>query len=212
MKKRRFLKINTSRELGYQLGLPEAFLIRIMKSIQAHYKTFPDRDKKGKERIFYSADLDLKKIHKKINKLLNIIDFPFNIQGGLVGCSIATNASIHSGKKFVANYDIKNFFPSVNYKTVYKSFRAQKCSPDVSRILTRYTSADGSLPQGFATSPKVSGIVLLGVNKRLSALFQRFGLIHSFWIDDLTISGNYPIKKFQKILYKIFKQAGFSLP
>src|SRR4030043_1937092 len=184
MNKRKFLKINTSKELAYQLGLTEAFLIRIMKDLQAQYKTFSDKDKKGKERIFYSANPNLKKIHKKINKLLDTINYPVNIQGGLVGCSIKTNASIHSGKKFVANYDIKNFFPSVKYKTIYKSFRAQKCSPNVSRILTRYTSADGSLPQGFATSPKVSGIVLLGVNKRLSVLFKRFGLIHSFWIDD----------------------------
>ena len=32
-----------------------------------------------------------------------------------------------------------------------------------------------------------------------------------FWIDNLTISGNYPIKKFRKLLYKIFKQEGFPL-
>jgi len=211
MKKRQFLKINTVKELGYQLGLPEAFLMNVMKDIENCYKPFKGSDKKGKERIFYKANNNLKKIHKKINKLLNYIDYPINIQGGIADRSIVTNASLHCGKKYVANYDIKNFFPNVIYRVIYKSFRNQKCAPNVCRMLTRFTSADGFLPQGFATSPKVSGLVLYSVNFRIEKILKRFGLAHSFWIDDLTISGNYPIKKFQKLLYKIFKQEGFAL-
>jgi hypothetical protein len=211
MKKRQFLKINTVKELSYQLGLPEAFLISTADKIDNCYRKFTDKDKKGKERTFYVANDSLKKVHQKINKLLDTLDYPINIQGGIAGRSIVTNASIHVGKKFVANYDIKNFFPSVNYKIVYRSFEKQKCMPEVCRMLTRFTTADGCLPQGFATSPKVSGLVLYSSNFRIETLLKPYDLIHTFWIDDLTVSGNRPIKKFQKMFYKIFKQEGFSL-
>ena len=211
MKKRAYLKINTTKELGLQLGLPEAFLIRTAGHIDQCYKKFADTDKKGKERIFYKVNTNLKKIHRKINKLLDALEYPVNIQGGIVDRSIHTNASIHSGKRYVANFDIKNFFPSVKFKTVYRAFHMQNCTPDVSRILTRLTTADTALPQGFATSPKVSGLVLLNVNRRLTILFKKYGLAHTFWIDDLTISGHRPIQKFQKLLNKIFLQEGFTL-
>ena len=211
MKKRASLKINTTKELGLQLGLPEDFLIRTSDHIEQCYKKFTGTDKKGKERPFYKANNDLKKIHRKINKLLDTLEYPVNIQGGIADRSIHTNASIHSGKKYVANFDIKNFFPSVKFKTVYRAFRMQGCTPDVSRILTRLTTADTALPQGFATSPKVSGLVLLNANRRLSILFKKYGLAHTFWIDDLTISGYRLIQKFQKLLDKIFIQEGFIL-
>lgn len=211
MKKRQFLKINTIEELCRQLCLPEAFLISTLDNIKNCYNTFDKKDKKGKERTFYVADKSLKIVHKKINILLNVLDYPINIQGGISGRSIVTNASIHVGKKYVANYDIKNFFPSVNYKVVYNSFKKQKCAPDVCRVLTMFTTADGCLPQGFATSPKISGLVLYGANFRIEKLLQPYNLVHTFWIDDLTISGHKSIKKFQKLLYKIFKQEGFLL-
>lgn len=211
MKKRQFLKINTVEEFGYQLGLPQAFLISTVKNIDGCYKRFIKKDKKGKGRVFYDANNNLKKIHRKINKLLDLLDYPINIQGGITGRSIVTNASIHVGKKYVANYDIKNFFPSVNYKMIYKSFEKQKCTPEVCRMLTRLTTVDGCLPQGFATSPKVSGLVLYNVNFRIEKLLKPYGLVHTFWIDDLTISSNRPIKKFQRLLYKIFRQESFSL-
>ena len=211
MKTRAFLKINTTKELSLQLGLPEVFLLRIADHIGHCYKKFIDKDKKGKERIFYKANNDLKKIQRKINKLLDTLEYPINIQGGIIGRSIYTNASIHSGKKYVANLDIKNFFPSVKFRTVYRAFQMQNCAPDVSRILTRLTTADTALPQGFATSPKISSLILLNVNRRLNILFKKYALVHTFWIDDLTISGDHPIKKFQKLLNKIFLQEGFKL-
>lgn len=211
MKKRASLKINTIKELGLQLGLPEDFLIRTSNHIDQCYKKFTGTDKKGKERPFYKANNDLKKIHRKINKLLDTLEYPINIQGGIADRSIHTNASVHSGKKYVANFDIKNFFPSVKFKTVYRAFRKQNCTPDVSRIFTRLTTADTALPQGFATSPKLSGLVLLNANHRLIILFKKYGLTHTFWIDDLTISGYSPIQKFQKLLNKIFMQEGFTL-
>jgi len=213
MKKRSYLKINTIKELCLQLNLKEDLLLNTVGNIKSYYKIKPGLDKKGKLRDFYKVkrNSNLSVIHKKINGLLNKIEFPVNMQGGVKGRSIVTNASIHSRRKYVANFDIKNFFPSISSRTVYRMFIEQKCTPNVSRILTRLCTADGCLPQGFAPSPKISGLVLYHVSHRLDNLFKKFGLKHSFWIDDLTVSGNHKIKGFVKLLYKIFKQEGFPL-
>lgn len=211
MNKRRFLRINTINELALQLELPVDFLVHMTDRLDKNYKVFTENDKKGKERKFFNGSKNLKLVHKRINRLLDRIEYPVSIQGGIAGRSIYTNALIHAGKKFVANYDIKNFFPSIDYHLVYSAFLAQKCSPNVARVLTRLTTADGHLPQGFATSPKVSGLVLASIDKRLIKPLQRYGLKHSFWIDDLTVSGNHAIKALQKLIYKIFSQERFKL-
>ena len=211
MKKRKILKINTIKELGLQLDLPVDFLLKKADCIESSYKKFKDKDKKGKIREYYVVDSELKFIHKKINLLLDSINFPTTMQGGIKGRSIYGNALIHSNKKYVANFDIKNFFPSVNYNVVYKTFLSQKCTPDVARLLTRLTTVDSLLPQGFSTSPKISVLVLMEINNRLNNIFKRYSLNYTFWIDDLTVSGNNRIDKFTNLIYKIFKQSGFLL-
>ena len=201
MKKRQFLNINTTNELALQLKMPIDFLVKIAEQIDGNYITFKKEDKKGKERKLFNGSKSLKTIHKRINKLLDCIEYPSSIQGGIVGRSILTNALPHVGKKYVANFDIANFFPSTDYHVVYNAFQFQKCSPDVSRLLTKLTTADAHLPQGFATSPKISGLILFEIEMRLMNLLSRYGLKYSFWIDDLTVSGNYPIKKFENIYF-----------
>ena len=62
MKKRKLLKINTITELGYQLGLPEAFLLNTIQNIDNYYKQFTKKDKKGKSRTFYTANNQLKAV------------------------------------------------------------------------------------------------------------------------------------------------------
>ncbi len=210
-KQRNFLNINTIKELSLQLGLPADFLTKIAEDIDNHYSTFSTKDKKGQERKIYNPNLQLKLVHKKINNLLNKINFPNGVQGGIIKRSTFTNASLHTGKKQVANYDIKKFFPSIDFHVVYKAFINQKCCPEVARLLTRLTTVESVLPTGFGTSPKISGLVLLNIDYRLNKLLNPLGLTHSFWIDDLTISGNYPIKKLESLIDKIFRQEGFKL-
>lgn len=212
IKQRRFLNINTLDELSKQLGLPLEFMEKIADNIERHYFQFSSKDKKGKERTFYQRNQELKIIQKRINQLLDKIKFPKSIQGGIKGRSILSNAIIHVNKGFVANYDVKNFFPSISHDVVYKTFIRQKCSPEVARMLTRLTTADYMLPQGFATSPKITGLVVMSIDKKLQKLLEKSGFSHTFWIDDLTISGSKEItKNLETKIEDIFTGEGFIL-
>jgi len=213
MKIRKYLNINTTKELTLQLGLSLDNLSRVVLDLDKYY-IFREKvkDKKGKPRDFYEAKGELKIIHSRIDKnLLDKIYYPETIQGGVKSRSILTNAQYHTGKKYVANFDISKFFPSVRHKVVYNAFISQKCAPNVARLLTILTTADDQLPQGFKTSPKISGLVLREIDERLKKLLEPKGLVYTFWIDDLTISGDYPITKLKKIIEKIFTQCGFKL-
>lgn len=212
MKKRRLLIINTPEELRKQLGLPKGVLEKLQSDVEHRYTKNGFIDKKGKLRKIYRPNKELDGVLKRIDRrLLSRINYPDAFQGGIPERSITTNAGKHVGRRYVANFDIKNFFPSIDFHVVYEAFRSQKCSPEVARTLTRLTTADGALPQGYRTSPKVSTLVLFEINRRLENLFGRYGLEHSFWIDDLTVSGNHPIEELKKLIYKIFQQGGFKL-
>jgi len=206
------IHINTPKELARRLGIELGTLLEIAGDITKHHYKKPDLDKKGKERVFYPPKVTLRKVQSAIQKtLLDRLKYPPHFHGGIKRHSVATNAQPHTKKLLVAKFDIKSFYPNTSHKCVYKAFRKQGCAPQVARILTQLTTTDGHLAQGFLTSPKVSCLVLWDINRRLTALFQKHKLDHTIWIDDLTVSGSYPIQKLEPIITKIFQSEGFEI-
>jgi len=212
MKERKSLKINTFKELAYQLGVEPAFLFDVADKVEQLCEKTEILDKKEKVREVYRLYPDLKLVQREIDrKLLSRLHYPDSIQGGIPRRSILSNAQMHSSKKQIANFDIKNFFPSIKFYTVYRTFVDLECAPIIARLLTRITTTARILPQGFVTSPKISALVLRNVDRRLNCLFKSKNLCHSFWIDDLTVSGYYDVKKLKNLIFKIFRQCGFEL-
>lgn len=127
------------------------------------------------------------------------------------GCSALSNAVCHRGKRHIAKYDIKDFFPNIHYIRVNKIFLKLGFSSGEARLLTKLTTVDKCVPHGFITSPKLALITLINADKRLKGLFQKAGLIYTFYSDDITVSGNCDIKKFEKLIIRIFNQEGFKI-
>ncbi len=195
-----------------QLGVEEQVLLRSVAQKAALYGDFDATDDKGKTRHFYKAYGTLELVHSRIDKrLLNAIAYPQRFQGGIKKRSIVTNAQLHTGKEFVTKLDIKKFFPNVTFRHVYRAFIHMNCTPDVAHLLTELVTADHHLPQGFRTSPKVAALVLFSADNRLLKLLKPLGLNHSFWIDDITISGNQWNDHHLKIMARIFTEEGLRL-
>lgn len=203
------IRINTLREFSLRLGIRLDVLEDAADHIDLHYYNFVK--KRGeKERKIYDADHGLRKIHKRIEeRILDRFDFPSSIQGGIKGGSLRANAQPHTGQINVGHFDIKNFFPSVKPSRIYNILTGLGCSPDVARLFTRLVTADGHLPQGFGTSTKVAALVLLNADKRITNFLKKYGMRHTIWVDDLAISGSYPIKKLSSAVRKILQQEGF---
>ena len=123
--------------------------------------------------------------------------------------SIATNAKIHTGKKCVVNMDLKDFFPSITQKQVFQIFYYYGYTIDVSYLLSRLCTHEGRVPQGAPTSPYLSNIICLKLDKRLSKLAEKCEADYTRYADDITFSGGAGLKSIILRVKEIIEDEGF---
>ncbi len=124
------------------------------------------------------------------------------------GTSTVQNAARHQGKALIMRVDLKDFFPSIDFKRVKNFFQnlgynagcatvfALLCteSPRVAVTLDeqkRHVAVgDRRLPQGACTSPALSNLICRHLDARLSGLCARRGFNYSRYADDLVFSSD----------------------
>ena len=125
--------------------------------------------------------------------------------------SIVTNAKMHVGKECVVNMDMKDFFPTITQEQVFKVFYYYGYTIGVSYMLSRLCTVDGKLPQGAPTSPYLSNIICLKLDKRLSNLARSYEAEYSRYADDITFSGCYGVQNIILPASKIIENEGFGI-
>src|SRR5262249_22111304 len=115
--------------------------------------------------------------------------------GGVKGCSQLSYVSPHFGQTFVYTADIEKFFPSIHFTRVHRLFLSQGCSKEVAKVLTRACTYNHHLAQGFITSPILADMIIRPVDDRILSLAEQAGLRYSRFVDDLTLSANFDIKR-----------------
>jgi len=207
----KIFSMNTIDELVVRLGVSKIKLEDMVANIKVHYKSRIIIKNKKKRRIDI-PDADLKKIQRLINKrILQKINLPDTIQGSKKKGSIKKNAELHLTQKVVGNLDIKDFFPSITRARVKSVFIETGCSDIVADMLVKLTTWRGVLPQGVPTSSSIANLTLLNMDNRFKHLCEIHGLNYSFYVDDITISGNHRVEKLKKLFCKIIKQEGFDV-
>ena len=132
--------------------------------------------------------------------------------------SIYDNARIHINQECILNIDLDNFFGTINSKQVYSVFLKMGYADNLCVDFTKICTAaldDKSLlpilPQGAPTSPTLSNIRALQLDKRLDTYAKKNDLVYSRYADDITFSGlreNLPKISFLK---KVIEGEGFRL-
>lgn len=126
--------------------------------------------------------------------------------------SIYDNALPHVNKELVINVDIKDFFPSITYREIFKLFIYLGYTKQVAHLLTKLcTNNENVLPQGAPTSPGISNIVLLKLDKRLSELAKKSNCCYTRYADDITFSGPKSIKALLPLICSIVEDEGFQI-
>ena len=133
--------------------------------------------------------------------------------GFVPGRSIVTNAASHTGKAVVCNLDLKDFFPSITFRRVKGLFRKLGYGEHVATLLAllctepprvpveldgkTYHVALGArvLPQGACTSPAITNALCRRLDRRLDGLARRHGFAYTRYADDLTFSGDNPLRR-----------------
>lgn len=184
--------------LGYQ---PKSLSYVIYK-MPTKYKSFTVPKKSGGIRNISAPHPELRLLQRRLSDGLQSCWEEINNQKHITKAishgfrkkmSIFTNASVHRGKRFVFNVDIKDFFDSINYGRVYGFFVRNKdfaLTESVSKILAAIACHQGKLPQGSPCSPVISNLIGQILDVRLAQLARRHGCNYSRYADDLTFSTN----------------------
>ncbi|MDO5767920.1 MAG: reverse transcriptase family protein, partial [Psychrobacter sp.] len=171
------------------------------------YTHFTIAKRSGEPRQIWAPIPRLKYAQRWIlDNILNHLPIHGAAHGFVRGKSIVSNAEMHTDSEILIKLDIKDFFPSVNWRRVKGVFRhagyheqlatllAMLCTESPRQIvqqngITYYVAlGDRALPQGAPTSPALTNIVCLNLDRRLTGLAEKLGLRYSRYADDLTFS------------------------
>ena len=171
------------------------------------YTHFTIAKRSGGERQIWSPIPRLKYAQRWIlDNVLNPMLIHGAAHGFVRGKSIVTNADTHTNSQLLVKLDIKDFFPSINWRRVKGVFRqagypehiatlfAMLCTESPRQLVkqgnvTYYVAlADRCLPQGAPTSPALTNVICLTLDRRLTGLADQHGLRYSRYADDLTFS------------------------
>lgn len=148
--------------------------------------------------------------------ILDTISFPDYITAYQKNKSIINNAEIHSGSEIVIKFDIKNFYDQITLPKVYKVFRylgyGKSISIDLAKLCTFPTDkGENILPQGSPTSPSISNMVCIELDRRLYNYALKNEFKYSRYSDDITFSGPKDKKLKKNTISKIIRACGFEI-
>ncbi|MBS3026588.1 MAG: hypothetical protein HCA25_05695 [Dolichospermum sp. DET50] len=139
---KKFYSLRSGRDVARLLEIPYGDLVYYLYVIpyKFRYITFAIKKKLGGERIISTPATSLKLIQKKLNQVLQCVyQVKPSVHGFVKGKNIVTNAKAHVGKRYVLNFDLKDFFVSINFGRVRGMFMAlpYALNPEVSTVLAQ---------------------------------------------------------------------------
>jgi retron-type reverse transcriptase len=114
-------------------------------------------------------------------------------------------------KSVVFSLDVKEFFPHVGPDRVHRIFGGLGFRDQAAQILTSATTYNYQLPQGAATSTSLANLSLIRADHRILKLAEVHGFAYTRFVDDLTVSGEWRLLKFRRLIPRILETEGFQV-
>lgn len=190
--------------------------ILYVKKVDNMYTSFGIPKKNGGERQINAPEKPLKFIQKRLadilsdyrkniydrEKINNKISHAFETEKSFI-----TNAKVHRNKRYVLNFDLKDFFDCFHFGRVKGYFEKNKyfkLPKEVSVILAQLTCYKGCLPQGAPTSPIITNLICSIFDMRVLKLAKKYKLNYTRYADDLSFSTN--DKNFLEMYCKFYEE------
>jgi len=175
--------------LAKLLGTSETKLQQLASRSSSLFKTCIIK-KNGKNRVVHDALPQLKGIHEKINyHLLQRVEYPDYLHGGLKGKDYVTDCKLHFKTKRGITQDISKFFPSIQLADIRRIWQYFfKFPPDVSNLLSELTTLNGYIPQGAKTSGFLANLLFWETESGLVYWLNQRGFRYTRFVDDITIT------------------------
>ena len=199
--------------LAEKLRISEAFLKRLAFNQRQFYNFFEIPKSNGQPRQIAAPQGKLLSIQNWILGHILKRGKPHRCAKAFIkGLSITDNAKPHKNRKVVTRLDLKDFFPSITHRQVRKEFERLGYPYHVALVLANLCTLRGVLPQGAPTSPALSNLTCMRLDKRLAGLGKKMHFRYTRYADDMVFSSNN--RNFPKLipfLKEIVQQEGFAV-
>jgi len=192
------------------IGTTKEEVENIVNSIHTYYVSYNIIKNNGKgKRTIDAPQGRLKELQESLLKEV-LYKFKCNdiAHGFIKNRSPKTNAEQHLGASCVIKIDLKDFFSSVKREHVHGTLGlclntretkiCERVSEEDLKLLSALLTRKGRVPQGAPTSPAITNLYALGLDKRLKSLCDRYKLTLTRYADDITISAKYDLNPTQK--------------
>lgn len=199
-------------EFEKKIGYSTSSLIVLSNKMEANVQYLQQKKKSGGVRDIYKPAPELISLQQSLNNVLkDMVFLPDSMHGSIVGRSQLTNAQIHVGKAVVICVDIRDFFPNIHHTKIASIFEKIGFDSKYSKLLTKLTTLNYGLVQGFPTSSLLANLTLGENEPRLKSLFEENNVDFSIYVDDIAFSGGLGVKRFAPLVMKILRQCGFDV-
>lgn len=187
-----FRKLNNFRDVCDILEVTPTHLHYILYKMkkEKRYHRFEIPKKGGGNREILAPCNSLRILQRKLNYIMSLIYKPkFVVHGYVKDRSIISNAKIHQNKNYILNFDIENFFPSINLGRIMgilKSFFG--IGDSAAATIANICCFNNMLPQGAPTSPILSNMICFQLDKEMQLLAKKHHCVYTRYADDLTFS------------------------
>ena len=158
------------------------------------------RKKSGRFREIEAPEDDLKLLQRQFNAYLQCIYYTLQSQaayGYIIRIrdsktykNILENARQHMGCQYMLNADFKDFFHQITVSRISDILQHPpfQLDTEAANILARLFTKNGRLPMGAPTSPVLSNLATIALDKALTHWAANLQIIFTRFVDDLTFS------------------------
>lgn len=152
--------------------------------------SIPQKHRRRREVLRPSVGLDrvLKQLRSGLAYVLEYYPPP-EVHGFVKGRDIRSNAVPHLDQDVVLRVDLADFFGTVDQTKVVRALSNCGLDGDAANAVAGVTTVDGSLPQGFSTSPFLSNLAFAETDAALVDLAGSEGVSFTRYVDDMSFSG-----------------------
>lgn len=191
-----FQSLTSRSSIAKHFNVSDKFLKFNLFNSSNRYHCFTIPKRTGGTRLIEAPRNELRYLQYQLTRILQSAIFTKpSCHGYSNNKSILTNAKSHKNKKFILNFDIEDFFGSINFGRVRGMFLSYpfECNDTVATTLAQICTHNNKLPQGAPTSPIISNIICLKLDSQMQALAKKYKCTYTRYSDDVTFSTNLKI-------------------
>lgn len=195
--------------LSRLVGLKYDLITAMSYGSDRFYRQFQIPKRRGGMRTIMAPYPSLKYVQTWIyDHILSRVKVHGCVHGFVARRSILSNARAHCRQDYLLKLDIEDFFGSITQNQVVNIFMTMGYNRQIAHFLSTFCCLGGVLPQGAPTSPALSNIISLSLDRRLYRLARRFELNYTRYADDIAFSGTHITPAFIGYATSVINQCG----